>query len=46
VQRIVSIDELLPTRSHDPKIAALGTANGRAVEILSTAALLARKEAA
>lgn len=46
VQRIVSIDELLPTRSHDPRIAALGTANGRAVEILSTAALLARKEAA
>jgi len=28
------------------RIAALGTANGRPVEILSTVALLARKEAA
>jgi chemotaxis signal transduction protein len=46
VQRIVSIEELLPTRSHDERIAALGTANGRTVEILSTAALLARREAA
>jgi chemotaxis signal transduction protein len=46
VQRIVSIDEILPTRSHDPRIAALATANGRPVEILSTAALVARKEAA
>lgn len=48
VQRIVSIarDDILPTGNHDPRIAALGTANGRPVEILSTAALLARKEAA
>jgi chemotaxis signal transduction protein len=46
VQRIVSIDEILPTGSQDPRIAALGTANGRPIEILSTAALLARREAA
>jgi purine-binding chemotaxis protein CheW len=48
VQRIVSIarDDILPTGGQDPRIAALGTANGRPVEILSTAALLARREAA
>jgi chemotaxis signal transduction protein len=48
VQRIVSIarDDILPTGGHDPRIAALGSTNGRMVEILSTAALLARQEAA
>ena len=48
VQRIVTIarDDILPTTGHDPRIAALGTANGRSVEILSTAALMARQDAA
>jgi chemotaxis signal transduction protein len=48
VQRIVTIlrDDILPTANHDPRIAGLGTANGRSVEILSTAALMARQDAA
>lgn len=48
VQRIVTIarEDILPTAGHDPRIAALGTANGRSVEILSTAALMARQDAA
>ena len=48
VQRIVTIarDDILPTAGHDPRIAALGTANGRSVEILSTAALMSRRDAA
>jgi len=48
VQRIVSIarEDILPTGGHDPRIDALGTANGRSLEILSMAALLARAEAA
>jgi chemotaxis signal transduction protein len=48
VQRIVTIarDDILPTTGHDPRIAALGTANGRSVEILSTAALMSRRDAA
>jgi chemotaxis signal transduction protein len=48
VQRIVTIarDDILPTTDHDPRITALGTANGRSVEILSTAALMARRDAA
>jgi chemotaxis signal transduction protein len=48
VQRIVTIvrDDILPTTGHDPRIAALGMANGRSVEILSTAALMSRRDAA
>lgn len=48
VQRIVTImrDDILPTANHDPRIIGLGTANGRSVEILSTAALMARQDAA
>jgi chemotaxis signal transduction protein len=48
VQRIVTIarDDILPTAGHDPRISALGTANGRSVEILSTAALMSRRDAA
>jgi chemotaxis signal transduction protein len=47
VQRIVTIarDDILPTASNDPRIAGLGSANGRSVEILSTAALLSREAA-
>lgn len=48
VQRIVTIarDDILPTTGHDHRIAALGTANGRSVEILSTVALMSRRDAA
>ena len=48
VQRIVTIaqDDILPTGDHDPRIAGLGKAAGRPIEILSTAALMARGEAA
>jgi chemotaxis signal transduction protein len=48
VQRIVTIaqDDILPTGDHDPRIAGLGTASGRSLEILSTAALMARGDAA
>ncbi len=48
VQRIITIarDDILLTANADPRIAGLGTANGRTLEILSTAALLARQEAA
>jgi purine-binding chemotaxis protein CheW len=48
VQRIVTIapDDILPTGDHDPRIAGLGKAGGRSLEILSTAALMARGDAA
>jgi chemotaxis signal transduction protein len=48
VQRIVTIaqDDILPTGDHDPRIAGLGKASGRSLEILSTAALLSREDAA
>jgi purine-binding chemotaxis protein CheW len=48
IQRIVTIasDDILPTGDHDPRIAGLGKAGGRSLEILSTAALLARGDAA
>jgi chemotaxis signal transduction protein len=48
VQRIVTIaqDDILPTGDHDPRIAGLGKASGRSLEILSTAALMARGDAA
>ena len=45
VQRIVTIarDDILPTGDHDPRIAGLGKAAGRPIEILSTAALMSRE---
>jgi purine-binding chemotaxis protein CheW len=48
LQRIVTIasDDILPTGDHDPRIAGLGKAGGRSLEILSTAALLAKGDAA
>ena len=48
VQRIVTIPQydILPTGGHDPRIAGLGQAGGRSLEILSTAALMARGEVA
>ena len=48
VQRIVTIaaDDILPTGDHDPRIAGLGKAGGRSLEILSTGALMARGDAA
>jgi purine-binding chemotaxis protein CheW len=48
VQRIVTIaqDDILPAGDHDPRIAGLGKASGRSLEILSTAALLSREDAA
>jgi chemotaxis signal transduction protein len=48
VQRIVTIaqDDILPTGDHDPRIAGLGKAGGRSLEILSTDALMSRGEAA
>ena len=48
VQRIVTIarDDILPTGDHDPRIAGLGKAGGRSLEILSTDALMAGGEAA
>jgi purine-binding chemotaxis protein CheW len=48
IQRIVTIapDDILPTGDHDPRIAGLGKAGGRSLEILSTGALMARGEAA
>jgi chemotaxis signal transduction protein len=48
VQRIVTIaqDDILPTGGHDPRIAGLGQAGGRSLEILSTTALMARGEVA
>ncbi|MEA2812754.1 MAG: hypothetical protein QOI93_451 [Rhodospirillaceae bacterium] len=48
LQRIVTIaaDDILPTGDHDPRIAGLGKAAGRPLEILSTAALMARGDAA
>ena len=48
IQRIVTIapDDILPTGDHDPRIAGLGRAGGRSLEILSTGALMARGDAA
>ncbi len=48
IQRIVTIapDDILPTGDHDPRIAGLGKAGGRSLEILSTGALMARGDAA
>ncbi|MGZ5909727.1 MAG: chemotaxis protein CheW [Reyranella sp.] len=48
LQRIVTIaqDDILPTGDHDPRIAGLGKAAGRSLEILSTGALMARGDAA
>jgi chemotaxis signal transduction protein len=48
LQRIVTIaaDDILPTGDHDPRIAGLGKAAGRSLEILSTSALMARGDAA
>ncbi len=48
LQRIVTIaaDDILPTGDHDPRIAGLGKAAGRSLEILSTSALMARADAA
>jgi purine-binding chemotaxis protein CheW len=48
LQRIVTIaaDDILPTGDHDPRIAGLGKAGGRSLEILSTSALMARADAA
>jgi purine-binding chemotaxis protein CheW len=48
VQRIVTVapDDILPTGDHDPRIAGLSKTGGRSLEILSTAALMARGDAA
>jgi chemotaxis signal transduction protein len=48
VQRIVTIarEDILPVAGQDPRIFALATANGRSVEILSTAALMSSRDAA
>jgi purine-binding chemotaxis protein CheW len=48
LHRIVTIaqDDILPTGDRDPRIAGLGKAGGRSLEILSTSALMARGDAA